>query len=240
MIKGTNISLISDNNPILKGINFTIPKDKITVFIGPSGAGKTSLLKCIANLNINYSGTLLFENNSIKSWNHQQRAQHVGFIFQQFHLFGHLTVLENCSLPLTHVTGISAEKANEKALAILSLLAMDSYADLYPSKLSGGQQQRVAIARALALQPKVLLLDEPSSALDPHKTTVIANLLKELCAQGTTIAISSHDMQFVQEVADLVYYIEDGQIKECYDMSTSKENISAKIANFLHKSSTLS
>lgn len=214
VVRGTNISLVLDQKTILNNVTFQMPKGTITAFIGPSGAGKTSLIKCIANLYDHYTGTLLYDGIPVKNLLSKERAQAIGFIFQQFNLFDHFTVLENCSYALVKLHDIPPSKAQETVLEILHMLNMAAYKDCYPAKLSGGQQQRVAIARALCLQPRILLLDEPTSALDPQATRAVAQLLKKLCKDSITIGISSHDMDLVHAVADIIYCIEDGQIKK--------------------------
>ena len=213
MVKGTNITLEIDKKTILNNVTFEIPQGKITAFIGPSGAGKTSLLKCIANLYSHYTGTLMHQGTSIQKLSDKKRAHSIGFIFQQFNLFPHMTVLQNCSSPLQMLHELSNEDATAKALIVLAQLGMSALKDTYPAKLSGGQQQRVAIARALCLEPQVLLFDEPSSALDPQNTKMLAALMGDLCKNGVTIALSSHDMNLVSTIADHVYYLEDGCIE---------------------------
>lgn len=190
-----------------------IPKGKVTAFIGPSGAGKTSLIKCIANLYSHYSGSLMHNGKSVSQLSRRERAHAIGFVFQQLNLFPHLTALENCIYPLTMLNTLTKSQAKEIAMDVLHSLAMDSYKDRYPAKLSGGQQQRVAIARALCLKPQLLLFDEPTSALDPQSTERMMQLLKKLSSQGTTIGISSHDMNLVNDVADQIYQIKDGLIE---------------------------
>lgn len=217
MVKGTDMGLVLDQKTILNNVTFEIPKGKLTAFIGPSGAGKTSLIKCIANLYAHYSGTLLCNGISVKNLPNRERAHLIGFIFQQFNLFGHLTVLENCSYPLAKLYELSPQKAQETVLEVLYSLGMEEFKDSYPAKLSGGQQQRVAIARALCLKPQVLLFDEPSSALDPQNTKMLTNLMRDLCKKGVTIALSTHDMSLVADVADYIYYLEDGCIKQTAD-----------------------
>jgi len=221
MVKGTNIGLVLDQKRILNNVTFEIPKGKITAFIGPSGAGKTSLIKCIANLYAHYTGSLLCDSVPMKNLTHKERAHLIGFIFQQFNLFNHLTVLENCSYPLEKLRDLSPQKAQQTVLEVLYNLGMDDFKDCYPAKLSGGQQQRVAIARALCLKPKILLFDEPSSALDPQNTKMLSNLMSDLCKNGVTIALSSHDMNLVSDVAHYIYYLEDGQFTQTFDKTLS-------------------
>jgi polar amino acid transport system ATP-binding protein len=220
---------------ILNNMSFQLAPGRITTFMGPSGAGKTSLLKCMVNLNQAYSGHILYQGHDVKTMSPTLRASSVGFVLQQFHLFPHLKVLENCTYALIHALNKSVTEASQQALDILNALGMYAYRDSYPEKLSGGQQQRVAIARALVLKPKTLILDEPTSALDPQSKSSLENLLKSLCEQGMTLGISSHDMPFVHKVIDYVYYIEDGSIAEEWD-SRLTTSCGDKIQHFLtHK-----
>ena len=144
----------------------------------------------------------------------QERAGLIGFVFQDFNLFPHMTVLENCIQPLMIVKKKNRQEAMQQAQTTLNHFGMDTYATSYPSELSGGQKQRVAIARALTLGPKILLLDEPSSALDPENTAILVKILKQLCTEGITIVLASQDMQFVRNVQDAVYLVADGNIAE--------------------------
>ncbi len=223
MIKTNKVSLHIGDKTILNNASCEVAKQRITAFIGHSGAGKTSLLKCIANLNAGYSGTITYEGMPIINLSAEQRVHAIGFVFQQFNLFPHMTVLQNCMHPMTAVLGFDMSTAQAKALATLKSLGIEMLKDAYPAKLSGGQQQRVAIARVLCLDPKVLLFDEPTSALDPKSTKTLQLLLKELVKVGVTIALSSHDMAFVQGVMDKVYFMSDGQIIEVYDVTTGSE-----------------
>lgn len=201
----------------LNNISCTIPMQRITSLIGKSGAGKTTLLRCIAGLQEPTQGDILFQDKNLLNLDACKRAELIGFVFQNFNLFTNLTVLQNCMQPLMLVQNKTAEEAEKKAIATLRQFGMDAYQSSYPSQLSGGQQQRVAIARALALGPKILLLDEPSSALDPENTQILIKLLKQLCTEGITIILASQDMGFVRAIRDYVCMVADGQITETYD-----------------------
>ena len=216
---------------ILNDVSFKIIDKRITCFIGKSGAGKTSLLKAVGGL-YPYEGTIKVEEQELKTMSVQERGQKLGFVFQQFNLFPHMTVLENCTHPLKNLHLVGVEKAQEIAHQKLALLGVEELAARYPSQLSGGQQQRVAIARALSLSPQVLLFDEPTSALDPESSASLQMLLKKLCTQGITIALSSHDMSFVRGLLDNVYFLELGKIVETYDAMI--DVIPEKIKSFLH------
>jgi len=237
MIKGTNISLAyqqaGTTKTVLKNVDFTIPRGRITAFIGRSGAGKTSLLRCCAHLTTNYSGMLTLQSRLLTSYSNQERVHTVGFVFQQFNLFPHMTVHENCTAALSYEGALTADVIAQRAHTLLTLVGMDQYASRYPHQLSGGQQQRVAIARALMLEPKVLLFDEPTSALDPESTTLLANVLKKLLVHGVTIAYASHDMQFIAATQDRIYLMADGTIVESFDSEHQKLSDAAKIDDFL-------
>ena len=238
MIKGTNVLLKhpKGKSAALDQVCFHLEKGRMTSIIGPSGAGKTTLLKCIANLHTHYEGLISFCEKDIKSFSYFDRATHVGFVFQQFNLFPHLTVLQNCMDPMIKVLKMGIPESRSRALDILESLQMKGFIDVYPSKLSGGQQQRVAIARALGLQPQVLLFDEPTSALDPDSKANLESILHALKGNGITIALSSHDMPFVKRIVDRVYYMEQGSIAEDYDCMRNPSHQTTKINNFLNQS----
>jgi polar amino acid transport system ATP-binding protein len=140
--------------------------------------------------------------------------EQIGLVFQSFNLFGHLSILENITLALIHVKKLSKEEARKKALNWLERIGLADKADSYPDKLSGGQQQRTAIVRAIAMEPKVLLLDEVTSALDPELVGEVLSLIKDLKASGTTILMATHELSFAREVADWVIFLEKGKILE--------------------------
>jgi polar amino acid transport system ATP-binding protein len=193
------------------------------------------LLKCFANLYTDYQGELEILGNSIKTLPNTERIKLIGFVSQQFNLFPHMTVLENCTHPLIHVLGLEKNAAIAKAMLLLKQLEIETQIEKYPAQLSGGQQQRVAIARALGLEPKILLFDEPTSALDPESTRVFEKILKALVKQNITIALSSHDMNFVNSVLDVVYFMQDGKIVDSYDKEKDHNELQEKtlIYNFL-------
>ena len=236
MIKGKNIILKKGNKTILSDVSFEIKKGRITSFIGKSGAGKTSLLKCVANLNSDYQGTILLSDKDIKEFSKKQKAKHIGFVAQKFNLFEHMTVLQNCIQPMMIVLGMSKEIATQKAIETLKSLDIEHLKNTYPKKISGGQQQRVAIARALCLEPEALLFDEPTSALDPQSTISLQKLVKQLCDKGITIAMSSHDMFFLKDILDCVYFLQDGKVVDFFDAKDGFWDKSGKIADFISHS----
>ena len=234
MIKGNNIVLKYIDKAVLREVSFEIPKGRITSFIGKSGAGKTSLLMCVANLSNHYEGQLTFKGKAIKEFTNKERVKHIGFVAQQFNLFPHMTVWQNCMHPMMTVLGLSEREAEEKAYQVLKALDMSEHKQKHPSKISGGQQQRVAIARALCMEPEVLLFDEPTSALDPESTRSLQNLLKELLKSDVTIALSSHDMPFVKSILDRVYFLENGKVVDFADMPDEPPVEGGRIHDFLH------
>ncbi len=233
LLKQITLKHIGRASPALNNITCHLPQGEITAFIGKSGAGKTTLLKCMANLYINYEGNITCNQHNIKNLSHKERASTVGFVLQQFHLFPHLSVLENCKLALTETVGMSEKEATEKARTALESLGMESFLDSFPVRLSGGQQQRVAIARALVLSPKILLLDEPTSSLDPETKLNLMSLLLELNKKGITIGFSSHDMPFIQKISNRIYFLENGTITESWDKKTDDISTKPNIQNFL-------
>ena len=235
MIKGKKI-LWKYKNSVGQALNevcFELKQGRITTFMGPSGSGKTTLLKCVANLHTQYEGTILCDGKNLKTLDPIERSKAVGFVLQQFHLFPHLTALQNCTLALQEVVGFSKQEAMLKGIAMLNSLKLGSLLHMFPAQLSGGQQQRVAIARALVLSPKVLLLDEPTSALDPLSRQNLENLLLELNAKGVTIGISSHDMPFIHKMKDSIYFMEEGKIVESWDQKQEEISAKPRISKFL-------
>ncbi len=217
MVNVTNLSVIIDKKTILNSITCALTPGRITTFIGKSGAGKTTLLKTIAHLIPITTGTITVCNKPISNLSFQELAKTIGYVFQNYNLFPHMTALENCMDPLI-VQGISYKEAKQNALSTLHQLEISNLADRYPCQLSGGQQQRVAIARALCLNPQVLLLDEPTASLDPLATQTLAVILKNLAKTGLTIGISSQDMYCVDIIFDRVIFLESGALKEvCED-----------------------
>lgn len=202
MVIVKNLLITIQEKIIVKNLSCMLPVGRITAFIGKSGAGKTTLLKAIA-------GLMRIEQGIIQGL----EKKDVGFVFQDFNLFLNLTVLRNCIDPQL-VAGIDYQTAQQRAQKVLKELGMLAFKDNYPVELSGGQQQRVAIARALCLQPKILLLDEPTASLDPENTTILIEILQTLKNQGLIIAVSSQDMDFIRKIFDRVYYMQEGEIIE--------------------------
>lgn len=231
MVTVKHLTVQLQGQTIVDDVTIALVPGSIASFIGKSGAGKTTLLKAIVGLAPITRGSVIVGNQELRGLSPQQRAEKVGYVFQDFNLFGHLTAEENCIDPLL-VHNKSHAQAKQIARDALSALHMREYADKYPHELSGGQQQRVAIARALCLQPTVLLLDEPTASLDPVNTDALVMVLKSLAAQGLTIVLSSQDMSFVRKVFDQIYYVESGKIIESCNDSAMLQNYPA-IAHFM-------
>lgn len=217
VIEAIDIHKYFGRHHVLKGVNLSVKEGETLVIIGPSGSGKSTLLRCLNLLIRPEKGRIIFDGVDITSSNVDINSirQRIGFVFQSFNLFTHLTALENVMLGLTKVKKLS--KMEALRIAKEALLAVGIAEDLwnkYPAQLSGGQQQRVAIARAIAMEPRLLLLDEPTSALDPELTVEVLNILEKLAENLMTMIIVTHELSFALKVADSVVFMEDGRIIE--------------------------
>jgi len=201
---------------VLEDITFSVPEHTATVFIGASGSGKSTLLRCINLLDQIDDGEILLDGEDISSAeiNPDEVRKKLGMVFQSFNLFPHMTVLENIILAPTKVQGVTKEKAIEEALQFLTRFGLTDKADQYPDRLSGGQQQRVAIIRSLARHPRLLLLDEITSALDPVLVNEVLSTVRDLKNEGMTMILATHEMGFAKQVADEVCYLHNGRILE--------------------------
>ena len=200
---------------ILKGIDLHIKEKEVVVIIGPSGSGKSTLLRCINYLERPTSGTVSVDGIILGSEaNINDVRKEVGMVFQRFNLFPHMTVLANIMLAPMKVRQMPKEEAEERARKLLARVGLADKAESYPQQLSGGQQQRVAIARALAMKPKVMLFDEPTSALEPEMVGEVLDVMKSLAKEGMTMVIVTHEMGFAREVGDRVLFVDDGRILE--------------------------
>ena len=202
---------------VLKDINLEVkPKEKIVV-CGPSGSGKSTLIRCINRLEEHQQGDIIVDGNILTedTKNIEQIRAEVGMVFQQFNLFPHMTALQNCIEAPIEVLGMKKEEAEERALELLELVGLTDKKDQHPSRLSGGQQQRVAIARALAMRPKVMLLDEITSALDPEVVGEVLNVIRSLNKEHSlTMIMVTHQMGFAREISDRVCFFNEGKIFE--------------------------
>ncbi|MBJ7553919.1 amino acid ABC transporter ATP-binding protein [Marinomonas spartinae] len=201
---------------VLKGINLNIKAGEVISIIGRSGSGKSTLLRCMNGLEKYQKGGITVDGKEVTTEEIQVRilARSVGMIFQSFNLFPHLTVGENIMLAPTIVLKKSKQEAQETAKAMLEKVGLADKFDSFPEKLSGGQQQRVAIARALAMNPKVLLCDEITSALDPELVGDVLKVLEQLAKEGMTLVLVTHEMNFARDVGDRVVFMHQGKVWE--------------------------
>ena len=201
---------------VLKGISTEIKKGEVICIIGPSGSGKSTFLRCLNLLEEPTGGHIYFDGTDITDpkTNINLHRQKMGMVFQQFNLFPHMTVLKNMIISPIKVLGLSKAEATERAMKLLERVGLADRANSYPSQLSGGQKQRVAIVRALCMQPEVMLFDEPTSALDPEMVGEVLDVMKTLANEGMTMAVVTHEMGFAREVADRVFFIDEGIIME--------------------------
>jgi polar amino acid transport system ATP-binding protein len=201
------------HNEVLKGITTHIHKGEVIAVIGPSGSGKSTFLRCLNLLELRNEGTIEIENTDIQQMETHLRKK-VGMVFQHFHLFPHLTVLENITFAPLQVLKKTKKEAEQIGLELLQKVGLSEKAQAYPSSLSGGQKQRVAIARALAMNPDIMLFDEPTSALDPEMVKEVLQVMKDLVKTGMTMVIVTHEMGFAKEVADRILFMDDGKLVE--------------------------
>jgi polar amino acid transport system ATP-binding protein len=204
------------NNEVLRGIDLTVDEHQVVCLIGPSGCGKSTLLRCINALETIERGEIWIggERVSGRGVDVDALRADVGIVFQSFNLFPHMTVLQNVALAPRKVLRLSSAEAADRASALLARIGMTDKRDEYPDRLSGGQQQRVAIVRALAMQPRLMLLDEVTSALDPELVAEVLTLVSELAREGMTMLLATHEMGFARDVASKVVFLYDGRIEE--------------------------
>ena len=217
IIKITNLNKwFGKDFQVLKNINLEIQKQEKVVICGPSGSGKSTLIRCINALEKHQEGEIIVD--SMKIDNNLKKIEtirsEVGMVFQQFNLFPHLTVLENCTLAPIWVKKMPKKAAKEIALSFLTKVKIPEQALKYPGQLSGGQQQRVAIARSLCMSPKIMLFDEPTSALDPEMVSEVLDTMVDLAKEGMTMICVTHEMGFAKQVADRIIFMDEGEIIE--------------------------
>ena len=203
-------------NVIFHDIDLSVNQGETIVIIGPSGTGKSTLLRCLNLLTRANRGQIWLDGEEITAAGHNEDEvrQHIGMVFQNFLLFNHLSAIDNVMLGLTRVKKQPKEAARAKAMQELSRVGLEDRAQHYPGQLSGGQQQRVAIARALAMDPRVMLFDEPTSALDPELIGEVLEVMRLLARQKMTMLVVSHEMGFAREVANRIVFMEKGSIVE--------------------------
>lgn len=201
---------------VIDGVNLEVFPGQIVALIGSSGSGKSTLLRCVNLIEELTDGQIFLDGEEISAPGLDEdkiRAQ-IGLVFQSFNLFSHLSIRQNITLALKHVKKLSDTEGAEIANRWLDRIGLGDRGDSYPDKISGGQQQRTAIVRAVSMDPKVLLLDEVTSALDPELVGGVLDLIRELKQNGTTILMATHELSFAREVADWVIFLEKGQIYE--------------------------
>ena len=214
----TDLSVHRGGKIVVRGVSFGADRQEVLVLKGASGSGKTTILRAIAGLDPIAEGCIAIDDMSIAPRQtlrgHARRDFHrrVGMVFQFHHLFEHLTALQNVSLAPVHVLGQSRTQAERRAFDLLDQMGIGPRAGAMPRELSGGEAQRVAIARALAMEPQVLLMDEPTASLDPARRGDLAAILRQLAADGRTLVIASHDEDFARACAQRVVTLEGGQI----------------------------
>ncbi|HEX2053473.1 MAG TPA: amino acid ABC transporter ATP-binding protein [Actinomycetota bacterium] len=203
-------------NRVLEGVSLEMEEHSVVCLIGASGSGKSTLLRCINGLEPIDSGTIVVNGRQVvqdePTLNRLRRE--VGMVFQSFNLFPHMTVMENVTLAPRQVLRLPAEQAKARAEELLERIGLTDKCDDYPDRLSGGQQQRVAIVRALAMQPKLMLLDEITSALDPALVGEVLDLVRDLVEEGMTLLLATHEMGFARQVASQICFLHDGRIVE--------------------------
>ena len=211
-----NVRKSFDSELVLNDLSLTVKEHTATVLIGASGSGKSTLLRCINLLETIDDGQIFLDGQEISDplISVDEVRRKLGMVFQSFNLFPHRTVLENITLSPIKVHGIAPDQAREQAMVLLKRFDLADKADQYPDRLSGGQQQRVAIIRSLAVNPRVLLLDEITSALDPVLVNEVLSIVRDLKHDGMTMVLATHEMGFATQVADEVCFLESGLILE--------------------------
>jgi polar amino acid transport system ATP-binding protein len=203
-------------NAVLRGIDLTVGEHEVVSLIGASGSGKSTLLRCVNALEPVNAGTITLQGSLVSGAgvDLDRHRRDVGIVFQSFNLFPHMTVLRNITLAPRQVLRLSRVEAEQRADALLERVGLADKRMDYPDSLSGGQQQRVAIVRALAMQPRLLLLDEVTSALDPELVAEVLNIVRELAHEGMTMLLATHEMSFAREVSSRVCFLDGGVICE--------------------------
>ncbi|MBP2474288.1 polar amino acid transport system ATP-binding protein [Crossiella equi] len=216
VLRVRNLVKAYHGTPVLRGVDLDVAEHEVVVLIGASGSGKSTLLRCVNLLEALDDGQVFLDGEDISDprTDPDLARRRMGVVFQAFNLFPHLSVLDNVTLAPRVVHGVDRARAEEQALALLERVGLRDKAGGYPDRLSGGQQQRVAIARALAYEPRLLLLDEVTSALDPELVGEVLSLVRELAGQGRTLVMATHEMGFAKQVADRVCFLDGGVLLE--------------------------
>jgi polar amino acid transport system ATP-binding protein len=201
---------------VLRGVDLDVAEGDVVCLIGASGCGKSTMLKCANLIEPIHGGRILLEGEEItgEGTDPDRVRRHIGIVFQAFNLFPHMSVLRNVTLAPRRVLGMPQEAAEEQARELLARFGLAEKVEEYPDRLSGGQQQRAAIVRALAMQPRLMLLDEVTSALDPELVGEVLTVIRELAESGMTMMIATHEMGFARQIADKVCFVYQGVILE--------------------------
>lgn len=221
MIKFSEVNKWYGTHHVLQNINLEVAKGEVVVVCGPSGSGKSTLIRCVNGLEKFQKGELLVDSISVtETAKLRQLRMELGFVFQQFNLYPHMTALENVTLASIHVRKLAKKEALSRGRQLLEKVGLSDKFDAYPHQLSGGQQQRVAIARSLCMQPKIMLFDEPTSALDPEMINEVLDVMVALAKDGMTMIVVTHEMGFARKVADRVVFMDKGAIIEVAEPET--------------------
>ena len=201
---------------VLNRLDLNVEEHQVVCLIGPSGCGKSTLLRCVNGLEPIQGGEIRLADDRVSGpgVDVNRLRREVGIVFQSFNLFPHMTVMENVTLAPVMVLGLSRKQAEANALSLLTRIGLAEKATDYPDRLSGGQQQRVAIVRALAMEPRLMLLDEITSALDPELVAEVLNIVRDLAKQGMTMLLATHEMGFAREVASKICFLYEGVVHE--------------------------
>jgi polar amino acid transport system ATP-binding protein len=204
------------HHEVLKGVSLNVERHEVVCLIGASGSGKSTLLRCVNALEEIQGGEIRIDGDTVTGAGVDLNAlrRDVGIVFQSYNLFPHMSVLENVMLAPVRVAGVGRSEARQRAEALLASVGMQDKSNAYPDALSGGQQQRVAIVRALAMQPRVMLLDEITAALDPELVGDVLEIVRQLAQGGLTMLLATHEMGFAKEVASQVCFLDNGSILE--------------------------
>jgi len=215
-VEARNVTKHFGDNTVLKGVDLDVGEHEVVCLIGASGSGKSTLLRCLNLLEEVDEGTIEVDGQTITNGKVDVNAlrRKIGIVFQAYNLFPHMTVIENVMLAPVKTRRLNSRQARGEAVELLKRIGLADKAEEFPDRLSGGQQQRVAIVRALAMGPKLMLLDEITSALDPQLVSEVLNLVRELAEVGMTMIIATHEMSFAREVADKVCFLDAGVILE--------------------------
>ena len=216
IIEMKNVNKWFGDFQVLKDINLEVNQKQKIVVCGPSGSGKSTLIRCINRLEEHQKGKITVDGSELTedTKDIEKIRAEVGMVFQQFNLFPHLSILDNCTLAPIWVKKMPKNQAEELAMKQLQQVQIDDQAKKFPGQLSGGQQQRCAIARALCMEPKIMLFDEPTSALDPEMIKEVLDAMVNLAKKGMTMIVVTHEMGFAKEVADEVIFMDEGMIVE--------------------------